>query len=96
MCKNNTKTNQINCSICKKSIEPNKLGYNLGHNPHPLMKKDSDRCCNDCNIIYVMPIRILMLGLTNNPMYKKMVNEKGWLKNIEGSMNLVRFSFIKL
>ncbi len=98
MCNNtiNTKQNSIKCSLCGNQIETNMIGWNLGNNPHPLMKRDNDRCCDDCNTIYVIPIRKLMEGLKNNPMYHKMVNKKGWLKNIKGSMDLVRFSFVSI
>jgi hypothetical protein len=92
MCKISLNTKKVKCSLCGELLETNHLGWDLGNNPHPLMKKDSDRCCDNCNTIYVLPIRKLVYKLKDNPMYHKMVNSRGWLKNIKGSMELIKYS----
>lgn len=46
-----------NCSICKKDF------YGYGNNPYPLCdEKDyKSRCCDTCNIKYVLKARMLMI-----------------------------------
>ena len=40
------------CSICGKTF----IGW--GNNPYPVTKGENDRCCDECNGIYVIPARI--------------------------------------
>ena len=42
------------CSLCGKSFE------GMGHNPMPL-RQYTERCCNDCNEDFVIPIRMDLL-----------------------------------
>lgn len=44
----------MKCCICGKEI----MGY--GNNPIPY--KSEGRCCDDCNIIYVIPCRLQKLS----------------------------------
>lgn len=48
------------CCLCGQPCEPwhePPTGY--GHNPDPLGDGDPEnRCCNDCNITYVIPARL--------------------------------------
>ena len=43
------------CVICGKEFE----GY--GNNPEPV--KDHGQCCDECNLTYVIPARLSMIGL---------------------------------
>lgn len=47
----------MKCSICGKEIK----GY--GNNPYPVRIGEDDRCCDECNAKYVIPVRILQLRL---------------------------------
>ena len=40
------------CCLCKNWFE----GY--GNNPWPFGLKETDRCCNDCDSMYVIPTRL--------------------------------------
>lgn len=44
------------CSICGKEFE----GW--GNNPYPVTKGEDDRCCDECNMLYVIPARIASLA----------------------------------
>ena len=89
MCKINLNTKKVKCSLCGKQLETNHLGWDLGNNPYPLMKKDSDRCCDNCNTIYVLPTRRFLISIQKDPQYHKMFTKEGWLKNVEGTMNII-------
>ena len=41
------------CCVCGRMYE----GY--GNNPSPIPHRDEERCCDDCNRRYVIPIRII-------------------------------------
>lgn len=84
MCKNFLK-----CSICNEPIETDQFGWDLGNNPHPLMQNDNDRCCNNCNILYVLPSRILVYQSTSKDM-NRIVNKKGWLNNVKGTIEMLK------
>ena len=43
------------CSLCGKSFK------GMGHNPRPL-REYTERCCDDCNNDFVIPIRMDLLG----------------------------------
>lgn len=43
------------CSICGKTF------YGWGNNPYPVTKGEDDKCCDDCNNEYVIPMRIAEL-----------------------------------
>lgn len=45
----------MKCSICGKELK----GY--GNNPYPVMKGETDRCCDTCNQEKVIPARIKLL-----------------------------------
>jgi len=52
----NTKTKTSKCSICDSEIN------GFGNNPQPVSKNNkpleiSERCCDDCNLAVVMPVR---------------------------------------
>ena len=95
MYKRKVKSKSINCSLCSNKIETNMFGWNLGNNPHPLMEKDDDRCCDSCNTIYVNPSRILLL-MSNDKEMKSIVNKKGWLNNVRGTMEMIRTKYKQL
>ena len=40
------------CSICGKEFN------DWGNNPYPVTKGEDDKCCDDCNMEYVIPARI--------------------------------------
>ena len=40
----------MNCSICK-----NKINGKYGHNAQPI---NNGRCCDTCNLMYVVPTRM--------------------------------------
>ncbi len=84
------KKENLMCSLCGKKIEKTNFGWEFGNNPFPLMRKESDRCCDDCNSTFVIPTRLLMIGCSKLPTYKQMVNKKGWLNNIERTMKLIK------
>ena len=44
---------KFKCCICGKYIN----GY--GNNPYPINKDENARCCDDCNINKVIPVRII-------------------------------------
>ena len=44
------------CCICGKEFE----GW--GNNPYPVVKDEDARCCDDCNVMYVIPARIEALA----------------------------------
>jgi DNA-directed RNA polymerase subunit RPC12/RpoP len=46
-----------NCSICKKDF------YGYGNNPYPLCEVNDHkaRCCDDCNLKYVLKARMIMI-----------------------------------
>jgi len=46
------------CCICKKKIKPGLLGYDKGHNAEPVKR---GRCCDSCNAIVVIPVRLRRL-----------------------------------
>lgn len=45
----------MECCICGKEFE----GY--GNNPYPVCKGEDDRCCDECDAMYVIPARIVEL-----------------------------------
>jgi hypothetical protein len=45
----------ITCSICKKPIEKNAIGWDQGNNAEPI---NSGRCCDECDSFYVIPARL--------------------------------------
>ena len=53
------KTNEpiFNCSLCHKKVR----GY--GNDPYPLKGK---KCCDECNIKYVIPERLKQLAKERN------------------------------
>ena len=46
----------MKCNLCGCEIK----GW--GNNPAPLIENDDDRCCDSCNSMYVIPMRIYMLA----------------------------------
>jgi DNA-directed RNA polymerase subunit RPC12/RpoP len=83
-----TNLNSKKCSICGKPFNSN----DFGHNPFPLMKNKRDRCCDECNHTFVIPSRILTMGLSNKEL-KKCTNKYGWLNNVDGTINLITSRF---
>lgn len=51
--KNNEKL--LKCSICNNPIEINAYGWKYGNNAQPI---NDGRCCDLCNLMYVIPARI--------------------------------------
>ena len=48
----------MNCSICK-----DKINGKYGHNAQPI---NNGRCCDTCNLIYVIPQRIKEMEIYND------------------------------
>ncbi len=47
------------CVICKNTIEANPVnGYAGGNNPAPIYLEPGERCCDDCDRGFVIPVRI--------------------------------------
>lgn len=42
----------MNCCICGKKIE------NFGNNPSPYVRVVKARCCDNCNAVHVIPLRL--------------------------------------
>ena len=51
------------CIICFKDTN----GVMDEHNPEPYQHYESGRCCTSCNDIYVLPARLVLSGLGENP-----------------------------
>lgn len=59
-----TEFSKINpCSIC---FHPTHIG--VSHNAQPL---NDGRCCGDCNTIYVIPARMIDMGISFNSEKRK-------------------------
>ena len=43
------------CCICNREID----GY--GNNPYPIDKNENHRCCDLCNMQYVIPARLVKI-----------------------------------
>ena len=87
---------KLNCSLCGNEIKKTPMGWALGNNPHPLMKNENDRCCDECNENYVLPTRVILLQLSHKPESKDWVNKKGWINNVEGTKHLVKMFYHKI
>lgn len=49
----------MKCSICNKNIKKDPLsGWSGGNNAQPV---NNGRCCSDCNIHIVIPMRLMRL-----------------------------------
>ena len=48
----------MDCSICRKPIEPNEIGWDQGNNAQPV---NDGRCCDPCNLKVVIPVRFRVL-----------------------------------
>ena len=48
----------MKCCICGCEIEHSYIKNYFGNNPWPISINDEDRCCDNCNEIYVIPARI--------------------------------------
>jgi|GEM_PF-2588376 len=83
-------TESINCCLCGEKITFLPISkWPYGNNPHPLMREDNDRCCDNCNKSYVLPTRRLMYFSRNSEELSKTTNDKGWVNNVEGTKKLV-------
>ena len=47
---------RFKCCICKKLFE------GFGNNPWPFGEKEEDRCCDQCNDIFVITARLLKIS----------------------------------
>ena len=50
----------MKCYICGKEFE------GFGNNPYPLAAEPESRCCDECNEVVVMPIRLRILQRQND------------------------------
>ena len=48
----------MKCCICGCEIEHPYTKNYFGNNPWPISINDEDRCCDNCNELYVIPARI--------------------------------------
>ena len=55
------------CSICGKET----TGF--GNDPRPIIDNESERCCDDCNNNYVIPMKILNIYLKKIASVKEVV-----------------------
>lgn len=62
------------CSLCNSLIEVEVSGWDKGHNPWPLRRNETDRCCQTCNDTVVLPARIRM-AMNHKPHYIGDINE---------------------
>ena len=46
----------VKCAICGDTIQKDANGFS-GHNPEPVAK---GRCCDECNLKVVLPLRIML------------------------------------
>lgn len=67
------------CCICGKEIE----GY--GNNPWPVTKKQTDKCCDNCNITKVIPARMTHYERTKTQVYA--TGNKWAIENFEATHN---------
>jgi hypothetical protein len=81
------KNNNQKCCLCKRPIEKNGQSV-LGHNPSPLMRREGERCCDECNYTYVIQSRMILLTMDEKGR-KKCTNKKGWVNNVVGTMWLI-------
>lgn len=44
---------KMKCCICGKSF------YGNGNNAYPLMRNRENKCCNECNNDYIIPLRMI-------------------------------------
>lgn len=44
------------CSICESEFE------GFGNNPAPFPSDNDERCCDDCNSRFVVPVRMINMG----------------------------------
>lgn len=72
-CLTNYKNNK-NCSLCGNELE-----NEYGNNPFPLLKRDTDRCCNQCNNNYVIKSRLCVMLY---PKTEILLNRRGCFKDI--------------
>ena len=65
------------CSLCNSLIEVEVSGWNKGHNPWPLRRNETDRCCQTCNDTVVMParLRLAVAVRKKHPQYIGDINE---------------------
>ena len=47
----------MRCAICGKE-----MNNEFGNNPWPVRTNEEDRCCDECNMSFVLPYRIMLLG----------------------------------
>ena len=45
---------KMKCCLCGSVIE------DFGNNPYPMSMKENDRCCANCDNLYVIPSRIML------------------------------------
>lgn len=55
---------KMKCCICGKSFK------GAGNNPDPI-RKDGSRCCDECNMAYVIPARIKQFSEKTTPYEKQ-------------------------
>lgn len=79
--------NNQKCCLCNRPIENNGQSV-LGHNPSPLMRREGERCCDECNYTYVIQSRMILLTMDEKGR-KKCTNKKGWVNNVVGTMWLI-------
>ena len=82
---NDSKEMNQKCCLCGNLFKQN----DFGNNPIPLMKKDGERCCDQCNNDLVIESRILYNSLSKSEQ-KNCTNSKGWLKNVDGTIQLIK------
>lgn len=53
----------MKCCICHKELEK-RVTYEAGNNPFPYVVTPGARCCDECNIKYVIPARMADIHFT--------------------------------
>ena len=52
----------MKCKICGGEINHPLIENYYGNNPYPVRTGEDDRCCDMCNDVIVVPIRIRLVG----------------------------------
>ena len=73
------------CCLCGTKFNE----FEFGNNPSPLMKKDGEKCCDECNVNLVIESRILLYSLSKQEQ-KKCTTPKGWLRNVNGTIQFIK------
>lgn len=58
----------MKCSICGREIFHPLIKNYLGNNPYPVRTGEDDRCCDNCNDMFVTRARLVSMNLPKENM----------------------------